>query len=81
MAIFPTGSSRAGSDICKILGLDSSRTRSLTIEIQPDKLITVHATVYPDSGQWQEIEDRFTEEMKTYQLVEVKNTEQENLND
>lgn len=81
MAAFPIGGSRAGVDICKILGLDSVKVESLTIEIRPDSLIAVHATVYPDAGQWQEIEDRFTEEMKTYQLVEVKNTEQENLND
>lgn len=77
MSRFPTGRSRAGADICKILGLDPAKTKSLSIFIEPESLITVQVVFHPDVDQWQQIEDRFTEEMKTYRLIEIKQEDYE----
>jgi hypothetical protein len=53
-----------GKDICKVFGLDPSRTKTITIKIVPDDIVIVDAEMI----LWNDTADGLITEMKKYEF-------------
>lgn len=73
MTEFP--SPLAGKEICEILGIDPNRVSRLSVHIEQSSLISVTAVIHPDINQFGRICRSMEGVMKTFELVERKQTE------